>query len=66
MNSTTTPASGRARTRTAVPWLWLGLSVAWLVLIVVTDLPAWPLAVWIAATVGPLAALMNRPESRTR
>ncbi len=38
-------------------WLWLGLSAAWAVVIFVTDQLAWPLALWIATTVGPLTAL---------
>ena len=62
MNSTSTPANRRTRTREALPWMWLGLSAAWLLLIVVTDQPAWPLAVWIAATIAPLAARTARPE----
>ncbi len=48
--------------RTPQAWAlgWLGLSLAWLVVIIVTDVPAWTLAVWIAATLGPLAALQRR------
>ncbi len=44
----------RARLRRAVPWLWLALSALWAVVVIVTDVPAWPLAVWIAATLGPI------------
>ncbi len=66
MNLTNAPTSGHARARKAVAWLVLGLSVAWLATVVVTDEPAWPLAVWIAAIVGPLAARTTRPESRER
>ena len=55
---------GDARRRThllnALPWLWLGLSAAWAVVIFATDHLAWPLAVWIATTVGPLTALKTR------
>ena len=49
---------------TALPRLWLGLSVAWAVVIFVTDQPAWPLALWIATTVGPLTALKARLDSQ--
>jgi hypothetical protein len=55
-----------SRTRTvwpALPWMWLGLSVAWAVVILVTDQLAWPLALWIATTVGPLAALQARRDA---
>ena len=58
------PTVGDARRRTrlldALPWLWLGLSAAWAVVIFVTDHLAWPLALWIATTVGPLTALKSR------
>lgn len=43
-----------------MPPAWLTLSAAWLVVIVATDLPAWTLALWIAATVGPMTALDRR------
>ncbi len=46
-----------------LPWLWLGLSVVWAVVIVVTDQLAWPLALWIATTVGPLTALKARRDA---
>jgi hypothetical protein len=59
--TTVTSESGDATRRTQVlsllPWLWLGLSATWAVVIFVTDQPAWPLALWIATTVGPLTAL---------
>ena len=63
MNSTTSTLGGTARrTRlvNALPWLWLGMSAAWAVVIVATDQLAWPLALWIATTVGPLTALKTR------
>lgn len=53
----------RTRLRKAVPWLWLGLSATWAVVIFVTDQLAWPLALWIATTVGPLTALTTRLDS---
>ena len=34
----------------ALPWLWLGLSAIWLGVIFATEVPAWTLAIWIAAT----------------
>lgn len=57
-----------SRTRTAwgaLPWLWLGLSVVWAVVIIVTEQVAWPLALWVATTVGPLTALKARRETRS-
>lgn len=45
--------------RRAVPWLWLALSALWAVVIIVTDQVAWPLALWIATTVGPLTYLQH-------
>lgn len=52
--------SGRERIMSAIPWLWLALSAFWAVAIFVTDQPAWTLAIWIATTLGPLAALRSR------
>lgn len=46
--------SGLAR---LVPAIWIVVTSAWAVLIIVTDRPAWEPAIWIAATAGPLAAL---------
>lgn len=43
-----------------IPWIWLALSAIWLVVIFVTDVPAWPLVIWIATTLGLLAALRSR------
>lgn len=53
--------AGRSRLSRALPFLWLGLSIVWAVVIIVTDQLAWPLALWIATTVGPLTALQHRP-----
>jgi hypothetical protein len=36
------------------------MSAIWAVVIIATDHPAWPLAIWIAATVGPLTAVGRR------
>ncbi|MGA7226854.1 MAG: hypothetical protein WBZ40_04060 [Acidimicrobiia bacterium] len=47
----------RSRLRKALPWLWLSMSLLWAVVIFVTDQLAWPLALWIATTVGPLTYL---------
>lgn len=53
------------RVRKLIPWLWLGLSMVWAVVIFVTDQLAWPLALWIATTVGPLTLLHSRnPPAR--
>ena len=43
-----------------MPFIWLALSAAWAGIVLVTGRPAWPLAIWIATTVGPLAALDGR------
>lgn len=67
MNSITPTAGGTARRAhlvNALPWLWLGMSAAWAVVIVTTDRLAWPLALWIATTVGPLTALRTRLNSQ--
>ena len=52
--------SSRARLATALPWLWVALSALWAVIIFTTDQLAWPLALWIATTLGPLTALRSR------
>lgn len=52
--------SGRDRIMSAMPWLSLAISAIWLVVIFVTDLPAWPLALWIAISLGPLTVLRSR------
>lgn len=58
-------ALGRlVRWRRLIPWLWLALSLSWAVVILVTDEVAWPLALWIAGTVGPLTLLQSPPKSR--
>ena len=49
--------SSRSGVRQGVPWAWLALSLGWAVVIIVTDRLAWPLALWIATTVGPLTYL---------
>ena len=67
MNSTTANVGGTARRAhlvTALPWLWLGPSAVWAAVIFITDQPAWPLALWIAITVGPLTALRTRLDSQ--
>ena len=58
-------ANRRTHLLHALPWLWLGFSAAWAVVILVTDELAWPLALWIATTVGPLTALKTRLDSDT-
>ena len=56
----TSDQSNHERLIAALPWLWLTLSALWAVVIFTTDQLAWPLAVWIATTVGPLTALRSR------
>jgi hypothetical protein len=58
--ASTGDAVRRTRLLKVLPWLWLGLSAVWAVVIFITDQLAWPLALWIATTVGPLTALNNR------
>lgn len=50
----------RSTLRRVLPFAWLALSATWAAVIVVTDQLAWPLALWIATTVGPLTALDKR------
>ena len=67
MNSRTSTAGGTARRAhlvNALPWLWLAMSAAWAVVIFTTDQLAWPLALWIATTVGPLTALKTRLDAQ--
>ena len=63
-NSTMGDTARRAHLWKALPWLWLGVSAAWAVVIFTTDQLAWPLALWIATTVGPLTALKTRLDSK--
>lgn len=61
----TAELSGRAQK--AVPWLWFAMSLVWAVVIIVTGQLAWPLALWVATTVGPLTYLEKpKPESSLR
>jgi len=67
MSSTTATAGGGAlRTHlvNALPWLWLAMSAVWAVVIFATDQLAWPLALWIATTIGPLTAPRIRLRSQ--
>jgi hypothetical protein len=50
----------RSTLRRVLPFAWLALSATWAAVIIVTDQLAWPLALWIATTVGPLTALDRR------
>ena len=59
-----TGSANRALLVKALPWLWLGMSAAWAVVIFTTDQLAWPLALWIATTLGPLTALKARLDSQ--
>lgn len=58
-------ATRRDRLMSVLPWMWLGLSAAWAIVIFTTDQLAWPLALWIATTVGPLTALKTRLDPNT-
>lgn len=55
-----TPGEIPPRFVRVVPLLWIVLSLAWAVIIVVSDRPAWALALWIATTLGPLTMLDER------
>ncbi len=48
------------RHRRTVLSLWMVLNITWLAVLFVSDVPAWTLAIWIAATLGPIAALAAR------
>jgi hypothetical protein len=50
----------RSTLRSVLPFAWIALSAVWAAVIFVTDQLAWPLALWIATTVGPLTALDKR------
>ncbi|MGA7098584.1 MAG: hypothetical protein WB245_13545 [Acidimicrobiia bacterium] len=55
----------QSRLRKVLPWLWLAMSLLWAAVIFVTDQLAWPLALWIATTVGPLTYLKtSKHQSR--
>lgn len=53
----------RTRRIDAIALAWFGLSVFWAVVIFVTDQLAWPLALWIATTLGPLTWLRSRASA---
>lgn len=63
-NTPDRPRTSEPRRRTVVlrmlPFAWLALSAVWAVVVVVTDQVAWPLAIWIATTLGPLTAIERR------
>ena len=40
--------------RRTIALFWVALSAFWAVVIFMTDQLAWPLALWIATTVGPM------------
>lgn len=66
MATTMTPEpADRPTLRRILPFAWLALSAVWAAVIVVTDQLAWPLALWIATTVGPLTALDRRHRQTT-
>ncbi len=53
-------ASRRERLLSALPWAWLTMSALWAAVIFVTDQLAWPLALWVATTLGPLTVVRSR------
>ena len=52
------------RHRRTVLSLWMVLNITWLAVLFVSDVPAWTLAIWIAATVGPITALAARKDGQ--
>jgi hypothetical protein len=65
VETTVTPElADRSTLQRVLPFAWLALSAVWAAVILVTDHLAWPLALWIATTVGPLTALHQRPPRR--
>lgn len=52
-------ARRRGRMMRFVALLWLALSALWASVIIATEALAWPLALWIATTLGPLAVLQR-------
>ena len=40
------------------------LNITWLVVLFVSEVPTWTLAIWIAATVGPIAVLGARKDGQ--
>lgn len=58
------PTTGQERRlQASLPWLWLFISAIWAAIIIATETAAWPLAAWIATTLGPLTLLRNRTKS---
>jgi hypothetical protein len=55
-----TPPSTRRRNLQLLAFGWLALSLVWAGVIIVTDELAWPLALWVATTLGPLTLLRSR------
>jgi hypothetical protein len=55
----------RSTLRRILPFAWLAMSAVWAAVILDTDQLAWPLALWIATTVGPLTALDRRHRRHT-
>ena len=52
------------RHRRTVLSLWMVLNITWLAVLFVSDVPAWTLAIWIAATLGPITALAARKDGQ--
>jgi hypothetical protein len=52
--------TGAGTRSTVLPLVWLATSAIWAAVVLATEYPAWPLAIWIAATIGPLTAIERR------
>jgi Flp pilus assembly protein TadB len=50
----------RLRAFRALPWLWFALCAIWLVVVLVTELLAWTLAIWIGTVLGSVTMLQAR------
>lgn len=61
--STRRTRSARRRDLKPLAYGWLALSLLWAGVIVVTGVPAWTLALWIATTLGPLTLLRSRIDT---
>ena len=53
-------SASRLRNLRRLALAWFALSLFWAGVIFVTDALAWPLALWVATTLGPLTLLRNR------
>lgn len=61
--SANTATRPQRRPLDALALTWLALPVAWSIVILLTDQLAWPIALWIATTVGPLTWFKRRSNT---